>query len=148
MNATAELSQFAEAAETIRRDVLTPAAIAHATGHPVSTISRDRAQKALIDWRARDLLLLVRSCPELLAALIAYCQGHKPERGDDRQVPVDLVAEVRATSRVAEAIRIALADQRLTVREIDDVLDELAFRRRVDATLARDLRALRRTSRP
>jgi hypothetical protein len=148
MNATIELSQVAEAIERVRVDVLAPAAIARATGHPVSTISRDRADKAIIDWKARDLLLLARACPEIAAALRSYLDGRSPELGSAEAVPADLSRDVRATGLVDQTIRDALADGRLSVGEIDAIRQSLAARRASDAQLDQDLRAARRNAKP
>jgi hypothetical protein len=129
-------------------DVLAPAAIARATGHPVSTISRDRADKPVIDWKARDLLLLARACPEISAALRAYLDGRSQDLGSAAAVPADLSRDVRATGLVDQTIRDALSDGRLSAREIDDIRAALAMRRASDADLDRDLRAARRTAKP
>jgi hypothetical protein len=148
MNATTDLSTFAESIERIRVDVLSPSAIAHATGHPVSTISRDRADKPIIDWKARDLLLLAHACPEIAAVLRAYLDHQAIEHGNAQAVPSDLSRDVRATGRVDQAIRDGLVDGRLTVREIDAIRAALAQRRASDAELDRDLCAARRQAKP
>jgi hypothetical protein len=148
VNATGDLSLLAEQIERARADVLSPAAIARATGHPVSTISRDRAEKPIIDWKARDLLLLARACPEIAAALRAYLDQQPQELGQAEAVPADLSRDVRATGRVDQTIRDALADGVLRAREIDDIRTALATRRTSDAQLDRDLRAARRTAKP
>jgi hypothetical protein len=143
-----DLSTVAEAIERIRADVLSPASIARATGHPVSTISRDRAEKPVIDWKARDLLLLARACPEIAAALRAYLDQQPQELGHADAVPADLSRDVRATGRVDQTIRDALADGVLRAHEIDDIRTAVAARRTSDAQLDRDLRAARRTAKP
>lgn len=148
MNATSLLSSFATAAERIRHEVLSPAAIAKATGHAVSTISRDRAEKSIMEWKASDLLLVALASPDLRAALRAICDGQEPEGGDPSRVQADLLRDVRTTADVEERIRSALLDGVLRVNEIDEILDAIAARRTSDAQLARDLRAARRTARP
>jgi hypothetical protein len=145
---TDDLSHVAEQFERIRADVLSPAGIARATGHPVSTISRDRAGKPVIDWKARDLLLLARACPEIAAALRAYLDQQPQELGHAEAVPADLSRDVRATGRVDQTIRDALSDGVLRAREIDDIRTALAARRSSDAQLDRNLRAARRTAKP
>jgi hypothetical protein len=148
VNATTDLSTLAESIERIRVDVLSPSAIAHATGHPVSTISRDRAEKPIIDWKARDLLLLAHACPEIAAVLHAYIDHQVIEHGNAHAVPADLSRDVRATGRVDQTVRDALVDGRLSIREIDDIRAAIAQRRASDAELDRDLRAARRTAKP
>lgn len=148
MNATTLLSAFATAAERIRHEVLSPAAIAKATGHAVSTISRDRAEKPILEWKASDLLLVALASPDLRAALRAICDGQEPEGGDPGRIQADLVRDVHATADVEEHIRTALVDGVLRAGEIDEILDAIAKRRLSDAQLARDLRAARRTARP
>jgi hypothetical protein len=148
MNITADLSQLAEAIERIRQEVLAPGSIARATGHPVSTISRDRAEKPLIDWKTRDILLLARACPEITEALLAFLQLVPQTIGQAHQVQADLSRDVRATGLVDQRIRDGLCDGRLTAREIDEIRAALAMRRTSDAELDRDLRAARRTAAP
>ena len=148
MNATPDLSLVAEAIERIRADVLSPATIARATGHPVSTISRDRAEKPIVDWKARDLLLLARECPEIAAALRAYLDRQPQEMGDGTAVPAGLMRDVRATGMVDQRIRDGLADGMLNAREIDEIRTAIAARRTSDTLLDRDLRAARRTAKP
>lgn len=148
MNATSLLSAFATAAERIRHEVLSPAAIAKATGHAVSTISRDRAEKSIMEWKASDLLLVALASPDLRAALRAICDGQEPDGGDPTRVQADLLRDVRATADVEERIRSALLDGVLRAIEIDEILDAIAARRTSDAQLARDLRAARRMARP
>jgi hypothetical protein len=145
---TDDLSQVAEQFERIRADVLSPAAIARATGHPVSTISRDRASKPIVDWKARDLLLLARACPEIAAALHDYIERRPLDLGDASAVPADLSRDVRATGAVDQVIRDSLSDGRLSAREIDEIRAAIAQRSASDAILDRDLRAARRTARP
>ena len=146
MSATDDLSQVAEMFERIRADVLAPAAIARATGHPVSTISRDRANKPIVDWKARDLLLLARACPEIAIALHDYVDRRPLDLGDALAVPADLSRDVRATSAVDQSIRDALVDGRLSVGDIDAIRAAIAARRVTDAQLDLDLRAARRNA--
>jgi hypothetical protein len=148
MSATDDLSMVAEMLERIRADVLAPAAIARATGHPVSTISRDRANKPIVDWKARDLLLLARACPEIAIALHDYVDRRPLDLGDALAVPADLSRDVRASGAVDQVIRDSLVDGRLSAREIDDIRAAIAQRRTSDAALDRDLRAARRTAKP
>ncbi len=143
-----DLSQVAEAIERIRVDVLSPASIARATGHPVSTISRDRADKPIIDWKARDVLLLARSCPELGQAIIAFLGGQPIEHGDADAVPASLRLDARASAHADVTIRDALVDGNLTCREIDRIRTALAERGAANHALDLALRAARRTAKP
>lgn len=148
MNANADLAQLAEVAERLRAEVLSPAVIAKATGHAVSTISRDRAEKDLIDWKARDLLLLARSCPELGRAIIAFLGGQPIEHGDPSAVPESLRQDARASAHAEVTIRDALIDGNLTCREIDRIRIALAQRNAANQALDLALRAARRTAKP
>jgi hypothetical protein len=148
MTATADLSVVADAIERLRSDTLTPAACARATGHAISTFSRDRADRPAIDWYARDLLLIARAHPELAALLRAYLDGRAPEVGAAADLPDALKQEVRASATVAERIRDALADGQWRRCEIDLVIDAVRQRQRRDAVLMRDLRAAARSAKP
>ncbi len=148
MNASADLSQLAEGLERLRADATTPAACAKATGHAISTISRDRATKQLIDWPWRDGLLIARAVPEINTALIAFHNGRALDLGSKDKVAEDLVAEVEASNDVALRIRSGLADNELRVQEIDAIVAAVKKRQAADACLISDMRALRRTARP
>ena len=147
MNATADLSALADAIEAVRAD-LSASAVARATGHAVSAITRDRASKQLLDWPTRDVLLLARACPELGTAIAAWIAGKPIDQGDAAHVFDAIRADVRATGELNNRVADALADNELRAREIDAIRAALAERMASDAQLDRNLRARRRMARP
>lgn len=147
MNATAALAAVAQSLEDIR-EAESAAALARASGHPTSTISRDRVARPIIDWPARDLLLLARALPQVRSAVELYLADRPQKSGATESLPEALRRDGKATHLVDEAIRDGLLDGRLTVREINEILTAIAARRQAGLQLERDLRAARRQARP
>ena len=146
-HATSDLSAVAQVLEDLRLVRLSMTEIAKTTGHATSAITRDRVNKAVIDWPARDVLLLARANADARTAVSAFINNQVVPSGDDRRVPSDLITEAVDSGAVGSRIREAMADGELSCRDIDGIVDALERRTRDDSQLISDLFKLRKRAR-